>query len=102
MMPRPPRSTLFPYTTLFRSVAWRYAFALLVHVAEIELRFRIVACGGPRSEEHTSELQSRENLVCRLLLEKKNKQTQIPHHPTYNPNHKHSISTTTVDRALGL
>src|SRR3712207_8291897 len=83
MIRRPPRSTLFPYTTLFRSLGWR---PLLVHVGH-----RPLADGGdragavprdarrvphgrralPRSEEHTSELQSRQYLVCRLLLEKK-------------------------------
>src|SRR6266511_5492225 len=63
MIRRPPRSTLFPYTTLFRSdrpapdPGWH----------------KSAAAGRPRSEEHTSELQSRENLVCRLLLEKKKK-----------------------------
>src|SRR5579859_8208517 len=68
MIRRPPRSTLFPYTTLFRSdpfercppIGWRF-------------------CGGnderSRSEEHTSELQSQSNLVCRLLLEKKKNNT---------------------------
>src|SRR5690606_41886984 len=73
---RPPRSTLFPYTTLFRSAGRR-------HLAGIEhgahRRLLVPSAVGmpaaakiPRSEEHTSELQSRENLVCRLLLEKKN------------------------------
>src|SRR5260370_26919445 len=93
MIRRPPRSTLFPYTTLFRSL--RVSAPLLsdrsppVHavrwkrlVAEAETR-RAESSGGPRrgpdprrrrgrSEEHTSELQSHLNLVCRLLLEKKN------------------------------
>src|SRR3712207_8932572 len=81
MIRRPPRSTLFPYTTLFRSRAWR------VHSAR-DRRSRLssltawttsrswVSCAEPcaraaRSEEHTSELQSRQYLVCRLLLEKK-------------------------------
>src|SRR6266702_6338674 len=62
MIRRPPRSTLFPYTTLFRSPArWR---------ARTAGAWRGRAHGG-RSEEHTSELQSRGHLVCRLLLEKK-------------------------------
>src|SRR2546429_7348750 len=66
MIRRPPRSTLFPYTTLFRSRGpARHAHAERVHVAR-------VASPG-RSEEHTSELQSRLHLVCRLLLEKKKK-----------------------------
>src|SRR6266511_5624844 len=63
MIRRPPRSTLFPYTTLFRSSGDANPYCT-----------RVVATGighARRSEEHTSELQSRENLVCRLLLEKK-------------------------------
>src|SRR2546429_3317662 len=70
MIRRPPRSTLFPYTTLFRSV--RIDDALVA--AEDDPRGRDegeVAPEPPRSEEHTSELQSRLHLVCRLLLEKK-------------------------------
>src|SRR5204862_8207001 len=68
---RPPRSTLFPYTTLFRSdgepvVQCRFP---------IEQRRQQIG-GGPRSEEHTSELQSRRDLVCRLLLEKKKKKSE--------------------------
>src|SRR5690349_25120496 len=66
MIRRPPRSTLFPYTTLFRSLHPAVGGELLVDQP-----------GGPlaadRSEEHTSELQSRRDLVCRLLLEKKKK-----------------------------
>src|SRR3982750_2846034 len=63
MIRRPPRSTLFPYTTLFRSSGAH------PHLSLEPLRF---ASGAPhRSEEHTSELQSRSDLVCRLLLEKK-------------------------------
>src|SRR3712207_7514055 len=93
MIRRPPRSTLFPYTTLFRSqrpncfrscVRILYGFAPLqrVTVRPSEHRYSVwfstpgrCAVGGssPRSEEHTSELQSRQYLVCRLLLEKKNK-----------------------------
>src|SRR2546422_1323373 len=71
MIRRPPRSTLFPYTTLFRSVlSWSRA----PHRADQRRRAHACACGpacGGRSEEHTSELQSRLHLVCRLLLEKK-------------------------------
>src|SRR3954465_16089689 len=68
MIRRPPRSTLFPYTTLFRSRAAAHGRTA-------------PSCTGcrrrcSRSEEHTSELQSHDNLVCRLLLEKKNKQPQ--------------------------
>src|SRR2546430_17739494 len=68
MIRRPPRSTLFPYTTLFRSPwCWRAAGLACMNLgryADALLRLR-------RSEEHTSELQSQSNLVCRLLLEKK-------------------------------
>src|SRR5207237_5846220 len=69
MIRRPPRSTLFPYTTLFRSLGLlrlREALFFLAHLA-LELGQPAVL----RSEEHTSELQSHLNLVCRLLLEKK-------------------------------
>src|SRR4051812_49509107 len=68
MIRRPPRSTLFPYTTLFRSLmSMSDAFFGRVFHARREL----VPFGTVRSEEHTSELQSHVNLVCRLLLEKK-------------------------------
>src|SRR5215475_15272305 len=63
MIRRPPRSTLFPYTTLFRSGQ--------VQHRERERDRRDRVAGHAKSEEHTSELQSRENIVCRLLLEKK-------------------------------
>src|SRR2546429_6740303 len=70
MIRRPPRSTLFPYTTLFRS-------ELLMRTRDGRLEFELVEMFGEilsgRSEEHTSELQSRLHLVCRLLLEKKKK-----------------------------
>src|SRR3712207_8883040 len=102
MIRRPPRSTLFPYTTLFRSVrlgaggralvvlhpgargpvvreaAGLYHLAL--HLPSLAEFARVVArIQAARSEEHTSELQSRQYLVCRLLLEKKNR---ITHHTT--------------------
>src|SRR2546430_6331680 len=74
MIRRPPRSTLFPYTTLFRSKLQK---------AQLEQRQGKLATGPQqtlqqftRSEEHTSELQSQSNLVCRLLLEKKKKQKE--------------------------
>src|SRR5690606_40040114 len=98
IIPRPPRSTLFPYTTLFRSTgplaplyerrrtnrrraaSGRQAeqTAALCRAGERHAQHVDRARGHRRSEEHTSELQSRENLVCRLLLEKKkkNKQTE--------------------------
>src|SRR2546428_5096880 len=80
MIRRPPRSTLFPYTTLFRSPL---ALLLQSHLAQVAFPLdRHARRPGPRpahraaracrSEEHTSELQSRSDLVCRLLLEKKN------------------------------
>src|SRR5690606_41888559 len=89
MIPPPPRSTLFPYTTLFRSCAEAGIAFDEVTVANDALTVVVnpdnpLACVttdqltqiyGPRSEEHTSELQSRENLVCRLLLEKKKTST---------------------------
>src|SRR2546430_2884653 len=68
MIRRPPRSTLFPYTPLFRSVA---VGAGVEHVAARAEPLRHARDVGERSEEHTSELQSQSNLVCRLLLEKK-------------------------------
>src|SRR3712207_7570979 len=87
MIRRPPRSTLFPYTTLFRSLPHHphaevgQPVAGLGHVRYLEDR-HVAAVAAPlleisRSEEHTSELQSRQYLVCRLLLEKKKKLTDI-------------------------
>src|SRR5258708_16802655 len=73
MIRRPPRSTLFPYTTLFRSAGVQIETLLLIWVL---IHFRILFINparGWRSEEHTSELQSPDHLVCRLLLEKKKK-----------------------------
>src|SRR3712207_7761732 len=98
MIRRPPRSTLFPYTTLFRSVLHdrvadlavlgrgadhrnRLGLHDAVHLVEDLLLVRPV----PRSEEHTSELQSRQYLVCRLLLEKKKKYSQLCHLFTFMP-----------------
>src|SRR5205814_7337516 len=79
MTRRPPRSTLFPYTTLFRSLG------LDVLVPVLDLGLRVAVGDGlhgltTRSEEHTSELQSLRHLVCRLLLEKK-KRNQQPYAP---------------------
>src|SRR2546425_7732517 len=92
MIRRPPRSTLFPYTTLFRSVLAQQIFRALLLGGDVNgllaarIGFRVrefdedhlgaiqmVAHGDERSEEHTSELQSLAYLVCRLLLEKKKK-----------------------------
>src|SRR5687768_17847323 len=92
MIRRPPRSTLFPYTTLFRSLAFRRLTVLLTLDADLRPFPRsrpeedvatplspgdLERTRRERSEEHTSELQSRLHLVCRLLLEKKNN-TSIP------------------------
>src|SRR5258708_12620640 len=95
MIRRPPRSTLFPYTTLFRSLEYALSVPRQSRggkrtrptappvVCEKEERHR-VAARDDRSEEHTSELQSPDHLVCRLLLEKKkkNKTTHYPITPT--------------------
>src|SRR5688572_31208448 len=86
MTRRPPRSTLFPYTTLFRSgrprrrsiVARQLGRRSTVATTTVTTAATSSASGmhrGPRTEEHTSELQSQSNLVCRLLLEKKKKKT---------------------------
>src|SRR5437868_11641828 len=96
MIRRPPRSTLFPYTTLFRSRRFSSAWA-------ISMRSR--ALGRPprrsgvspthrfwRSEEHTSELQSRFDLVCRLLLEKKKKKkNKVAHKQTNDTHNNHHL-----------
>src|SRR3989442_5633941 len=74
MIRRPPRSTLFPYTTLFRSIPRteiREVRTLPNQTRDMWIGAGIGAAGGARSEEHTSELQSRPHLVCRLLLENK-------------------------------
>src|SRR5688572_31935095 len=93
MIRRPPRSTLFPYTTLFRSPAFMFfrvlAWKIKAAAASPNASLKC-SSNATRSEEHTSELQSQSNLVCRLLLEKKNK---IPHVvdplPIYRPNPLH-------------
>src|SRR5687768_17959941 len=72
MIRRPPRSTLFPYTTLFRSLTLVVMFAGLVGtIVPLLPGTTMILAAAVRSEEHTSELQSRLHLVCRLLLEKK-------------------------------
>src|SRR2546430_9111516 len=95
MIRRPPRSTLFPYTTLFRSHAsappttstlpWFFPRPL----PRQSRRWLARRAVGPpaRSEEHTSELQSQSNLVCRLLLEKKNYQDLAARRPPLHPEH---------------
>src|SRR2546425_2066150 len=81
MIRRPPRSTLFPYTTLFRSRAPPPVRVRreLGEQADERMRYRPLrgVGGGLRSEEHTSELQSLAYLVCRLLLEKKKKKRRV-------------------------
>src|SRR5436190_17773167 len=93
MIRRPPRSTLFPYTTLFRST-----LDVRPKVLEFSRPFDHLRSPGERSEEHTSELQSHSDLVCRLLLEKKKKNkhqdttlttniTNTPHRNARDTNH---------------
>src|SRR5260221_3315409 len=79
MIRRPPRSTLFPYTTLFRSPVARNT-APGAGLGGPGPPVRQGGCGHPRSEEHTSELQSHSDLVCRLLLEKKKKKPHSGQH----------------------
>src|SRR5437773_7739195 len=76
MIHRPPRSTLFPYTTLFRSPTSRRRGCSSEMAARSGCRGARVAA-ALRSEEHTSELQSHHDLVCRLLLEKKKSENQL-------------------------
>src|SRR2546422_3384849 len=90
MIRRPPRSTLFPYTTLFRSKRLASLIPLVLVISFLAFEVMHLAPGGPfdrqrafdflrnrRSEEHTSELQSRLHLVCRLLLEKKKHKSAV-------------------------
>src|SRR2546430_13589841 len=101
MIRRPPRSTLFPYTTLFRSlravvVPWRKA--TWYSASPCGRRPTPASCTAPgrssarRSEEHTSELQSQSNLVCRLLLEKKKKQNKLIKKRTIHKITEHTIT----------
>src|SRR5467141_4881517 len=80
MIRRPPRSTLFPYTTPFRYHAPKTVEEAVATLAEVAGEEGRVVAGGQRSEEHTSELQSHLKLVGRLLLEKKKKNQYIAHH----------------------
>src|SRR5258707_11625125 len=77
MIRRPPRSTLFPYTTLFRSLPLRLVVHAGAHAGQKDTAAQLASL--VRSEEHTSELQSRQYLVCRLLLEKKKKSHIVSH-----------------------
>src|SRR5690554_7278621 len=101
MIPRPPRSTLFPYTTLFRSnllCSFNTSIFLIITIIPTENVAPIIITLNPisnlfsfvasRSEEHTSELQSRPHLVCRLLLEKK-KYNEHSHTQHYATNYLH-------------
>src|SRR5438876_9080883 len=93
MLRCPPRSTLFPYTTLFRSLSLFWFDLLRDTIPNHVLgatdfpppfdKFKDELAGRTRSEEHTSELQSPVHLVCRLLLEKKNKHNLHSHNTTY-------------------
>src|SRR5690349_23909314 len=84
MIRPPPRSTLFPYTTLFRSMARNEATRAKSLGVTIEATYTVGEYDILRSEEHTSELQSRRDLVCRLLLEKKKENHPIE--PSYMTN----------------
>src|SRR5438270_9360849 len=97
MLRRPPCSTLFPYTTLFRSRSGRARVERRPRQLRIEIpvsKFQphlLMEDSVLRSEEHTSELQSQSNLVCRLLLEKKKNNKTMPH--------AHNIITNAIDMA---
>src|SRR2546430_13335498 len=92
MIRRPPRSTLFPYTTLFRSLPRRPARSTPRGCVRPQnpapILFQLKRELRPRSEEHTSELQSQSNLVCRLLLEKK-KKTNVTDNDIKHTNDQH-------------
>src|SRR5256885_11398450 len=100
MIRRPPRSTLFPYTTLFRSggLDRGFGFILLEIFKRVDLgadEAEIYTLEDLRSEEHTSELQSPCNLVCRLLLEKKKTRYKIEHlHRDARDDYRAHISAT--------
>src|SRR5258708_17492376 len=97
MIRRPPRSTLFPYTTLFRSLdvgGETRRGALYRGFAPKDLTAPVkVTNNGERSEEHTSELQSPDHLVCRLLLEKKKKQTMTSNYRAFTVDHAADSAT---------
>src|SRR2546430_13755922 len=102
MIRRPPRSTLFPYTTLFRSAlggnagthAFLWSAGSFQDLGDLGYGVGEALALNPRSEEHTSELQSQSNLVCRLLLEKKKTKTyrrQLPLRCTALVNRDHHV-----------
>src|SRR5256886_10088378 len=97
MIRRPPRSTLFPYTTLSRSHVRRAARDLLDRIDQ--LAARMILAQVSRSEEHTSELQSQSNLVCRLLLEKKKRQDRS-RHPALSASSSSYVFITDTHRPL--
>src|SRR3712207_7446618 len=90
MIRRPPRSTLFPYATLFRSVGHRSGVPGWSGRGAALAGGRPAGAGG-RLEEHTSELQSRQYLVCRLLLEKKKSACVCPQNPRYSSSNSTSV-----------
>src|SRR5258708_8759219 len=102
MIRRPPRSTLFPYTTLFRSYLAAYAIGQFLNgligdrvgarrLVSFGMLAAAVTCAAfGRSEEHTSELQSPDHLVCRLLLEKKTKHSRTPRPTTLDYDQSHT------------
>src|SRR5690242_20924774 len=92
MIRRPPRSTLFPYTTLFRSLPQAEIMRRLGEFWRARVDAALEERGLARSEEHTSELQSHVNLVCRLLLEKKKKKKKKK-----EKERKNNINTTTIE-----
>src|SRR2546430_10650555 len=99
MIRRPPRSTLFPYTTLFRSHGKRVDRPAGHAARPVPQPGQGRAARGGRSEEHTSELQSQSNLVCRLLLEKKKKKTKLHSYPKLRKNVQNCMSATTAQQS---
>src|SRR5438093_5486678 len=100
MIRRPPRSTLFPYTTLFRSYIDHFEErGELFLVTEM---IQGTSLADLRSEEHTSELQSLTNLVCRLLLEKKKKKNTKNTKPEYTDKYTESITSPTPHSQLSI
>src|SRR2546423_10581802 len=96
MIRRPPRSTLFPYTTLFRSGGEQRPRVLQPDGEGDEARHRAQGVAHRRSEEHTSELQSLAYLVCRLLLEKKKNKKSLRHHDSVRASCIHTTRSTTL------
>src|SRR2546430_11671638 len=102
MIRRPPRSTLFPYTTLFRSLLgiselvtrfWIPLLVIVVAATWSAIEWIRRPAGRKRSEEHTSELQSQSNLVCRLLLEKKKNNDCKPNSHSRRAEHRNLVHT---------